>query len=259
MDNHHVQFRTAMLLVGSVVVVALVACAALLGFAAGHYSRSTSTVTVAATTSSSSTPVNPTVAAGAHEFVQFACAQCHGPQGRGGVSPYVPSLSNIKNTLTSAQLSSIINHGLGESANPTKPYMPVWGEVISATQVDDLVAYIHAGLPTVPTAEPAAVPQGQGEAVQGASLYVRYGCINCHGPNGLGGVPNPQSPDKTIPPLSGADFQAEFNTDKKIIDVIQSGSVIGRAPIVSMPHWGGIIPDPQLHALTAYIKTLKSG
>jgi len=55
----------------------------------------------------------------------------------------------------------------------------------------------------------------QGLAVEGALLYQRYGCINCHGPNGLGGVPNPQSPDKAIPRLSGADFFAEFNTDKK--------------------------------------------
>jgi mono/diheme cytochrome c family protein len=135
--------------------------------------------------------------------------------------------------------------------------MPVWGEVVSATQVNDLVAYLHAGLPAVETAAPPPIPQGQGAAVEGASLYVRYGCINCHGPNGLGGVPNPQSPDKTIPPLSGEDFRAEFNTDAKIIDVIQSGSVIGRAPIVSMPHWGGIIPSAQLNALAEYIKTLK--
>jgi len=26
-----------------------------------------------------------------------------------------------------------------------------------------------------------------------------------------------------------------------------------------MPHWGGIIPDQQLRALVAYIKTLKTG
>ena len=45
---------------------------------------------------------------------------------------------------------------------------------------------------------------------------------------------------------------------RKIIDVIRSGSVIGKAPIVSMPHWGGIIPDDQLQALAAYIKTLSS-
>ena len=160
-------------------------------------------------------------------------------------------------TLTVAQLTHIIDHGLGESANPTKPYMPVWGAVISARQVSDLVAYIHAGLPTVPGRDAAPVPPDQGPAVEGAALYVRYGCVNCHGPNGLGGVPNPQSPDKTIPPLSGADFFNEFNTDEKIIDVIRSGSVIGRAPIVSMPHWGGIISDADLQALVAYIKTLK--
>jgi hypothetical protein len=70
-------------------------------------------------------------------------------------------------------------------------------------------------------------------------------------------VANPQSPDKTIWPLSGKDFRAEFNTDAKIIAVIRSGSVIGKQPIASMPHWGGIIPSWQLKALVAYIKTLK--
>jgi len=88
-------------------------------------------------------------------------------------------------------------------------------------------------------------------------LYVTYGCINCHGPNGLGGVPNPLSADKTIPVLSGQDFRQQFNTDAKIIAVIRSGSVIGKAPIVSMPHWGGIIPQERLNALVAYLKTLK--
>ncbi len=102
-----------------------------------------------------------------------------------------------------------------------------------------------------------SVPQGQGPAVAGAALYVRFGCVNCHGPNGLGGVPNPQSPDKTIPPLTGQDFRHEFNTDAKIIAVIRSGSVIGKAPIVSMPHWGGIIPNTEMRELVAYLKTLK--
>jgi mono/diheme cytochrome c family protein len=39
--------------------------------------------------------------------------------------------------------------------------------------------------------------------------------------------------------------------------VIRSGSVIGKAPIVSMPHWGGILSEAQLRALVAYLKTLK--
>jgi mono/diheme cytochrome c family protein len=217
----------------------------------------TKTVTVSGTTTIGGKPVSPQVAAGAHDFVQFACAQCHGERGRGGVSADVPALSTVARALTPAELRSIINHGLGESKNPTKPYMPVWGEVISKRQVSDLIAYLRAGLPPVATAEPLPIPQGQGRAVEGSALYVRYGCINCHGPNGLGGVPNPQSPDKAIPPLSGVDFRKEFNTDQKIIAVIRSGSVIGRAPIVSMPHWGGIIPNDQLRALVAYLKTLK--
>ncbi|HEV7133791.1 MAG TPA: c-type cytochrome [Gaiellaceae bacterium] len=226
------------------------------GWAVGHSSRSASSSSAPAPSSGT---FDPHVAAGAHIFVQFACAQCHGDQGRGGVSPYVPALTTIAKQLDSAKLRSIIDHGLGASKDPTRPYMPVWGQVISTQQVSDLISYLRAGLPVVPTAEPPAIPQGQGAAVEGSVLYVRYGCINCHGPNGLGGVPNPQSPDKTIPPLSGPGFHHDFNTDAKIIDIIRTGSVLGRAPIVSMPHWGGIIPNDKLLALTAYLKTLKTG
>jgi cbb3-type cytochrome c oxidase subunit III len=221
---------------------------------------STTTVTVTVGSQPTATAqVSNLVAEGAHDFNQFACAQCHGPNGRGGISPAVPALKIVGTAFTAAQLRTIIDHGLGESANPTRPYMPVWGQIISARQVSALVAYVHAGLPAVAGATAPPVQTDQGPVVEGAQLYVRDGCINCHGPNGLGGVPNPSSPDKSIPPLSGADFFSEFNTDQKIIDVIRSGSVIGRAPIVSMPHWGGILGDGQLHALVAYIKTLRAG
>ncbi len=221
-----------------------------------------STKTVTVTVGSQTTPttkVSALVAEGAHDFNQFACAQCHGPNGRGGISPAVPALKVIGKALTPAKLRTIIDHGLGVSSDPTRPYMPVWGQVISGRQVTALIAYLQAGLPAVAGATPQPVQTDQGPIVEGAQLYVRYGRINCHGPNGLGGVPNPSSPDKSIPPLSGADFFKEFNTDKKINDFIRSGSVLGRAPIVSMPHWGGILSDGQLQALTEYIKTLKSG
>jgi hypothetical protein len=39
--------------------------------------------------------------------------------------------------------------------------------------------------------------------------------------------------------------------------VIRSGSVIGKAPIVSMPHWGGILPQTDVDALIAYLATLQ--
>jgi mono/diheme cytochrome c family protein len=239
--------------VGVLVLLALLAGAGAIGWAIGN-SRGTTTTTGAQTSSAS---VDPHVAAGAHDFVQFACAQCHGELGRGGVSPVVPALTSVGKTLTPAQMRHIIDHGLGESANPTAPYMPVWGAVISSRQVNDLVSYIRAGLPAVAGATPLVVPSGQGDVVAGAVLYQRFGCVNCHGPNGLGGVPNPAAPDRTVPPLSGVAFRHQFNTDAKILAVIKSGSVIGRAPIVSMPHWGGIIPPQELNQIVAYLKTLK--
>ena len=240
--------------------VAMVAAGTIGGFAAGNWRSHTTTVTVAGSAAPALTvaaSVSPAVAAGAHTFNQFACSQCHGPQGEGGISPSVPALTSVGKTLTVAQLTHIINHGLGESANPKQPYMPVWGAVLSTTQVSNLVSYIRAGLPAVSENEPVAIPQGQGAAVAGAALYVRYGCINCHGPSGLGGVPNPLSPDKSIPPLSGGGFRHDFPTDAAIAGIIRSGSVIGKAPIVSMPHWGGIIPQGDVAALIAYLKTLK--
>jgi cbb3-type cytochrome c oxidase subunit III len=241
------------------VVLAAIVAAGVLGGYIGRITAGSSTTTVAVSTTTTPAPaqVDPAVAAGAHTFVAFACAKCHGLNGRGGVNPNVPALTEASKTLGVAQLRTIINKGLGESSDPKKPFMPVWGPLMSARQVSDLVAYIRAGLPDVPDATPVPVPQGQGEAVAGAALYVSYGCINCHGPNGLGGVPNPAAPDKTIPPLSGTDFRTEFDTDAKIIDFIKTGSVLGGPALVAMPHWGGIISDADLQSLVAYIETLK--
>ena len=240
------------------------ALAAIVGgtFALGRVATGgpTRTVTVAVPATAVSTtaqPKDPSVLAGAYDFTQFACAQCHGIQGRGGVSPYVPALTTIGQTLTATRLKSVIDHGLGESANPKQPFMPVWGPVISKQQAADLVSYIKAGLPDVPNAHPRTVPPGSGAVATGAILYTTFGCINCHGPNGLGGVPNPLSQDKSIPPLSGADFRKQFDTPAKIRQVIESGSVIGGSTIVSMPHWGGIISRAELDALVAYIDTLR--
>jgi len=173
------------------------------------------------------------------------------------VTPDVPSLVGVGKAFTVAQLRDIIDHGAGVSADPKKPFMPIWGAVISDQQVQDLIAYIKAGLPPVPGQSPLSVPAGASPALAGSILYESHGCVNCHGPNGLGGVPNPSSPDKSIPPLSGVDFKKQFDTPAKIAQVIRDGSVLGKQPIVSMPHWGGVLTDAEISQLIAYIETLK--
>ena len=121
--------------------------------------------------------------------------------------------------------------------------MPVWGPVISKSQVADLVAYIRAGLPKVRDATPVAVPRDQGAAVAGRrALRAATAASTATARTASAACPTRSLEDKTIPPLSGQDFRKEFNTDAKIIAFIRSGSVIGKPPIASMPHWGGIIP-----------------
>jgi mono/diheme cytochrome c family protein len=270
MESGRQRHSDAAIVAIAVAAIALVVVGGVLtGYVIGHNNGHTATPTsMPASTGSTSTGssgtggttgttnVSDKVAFGAHAFVQFACAQCHGEQGAGGVSPDVPALQQIAKGLTVAQLTDIIEHGAGVSTNPTKPFMPIWHGIVSKHQISALVAYMKAGFPAVDGATALTVPTGQGGAVAGLILYQRYGCINCHGPNGLGGVPNPQSPDKSVPPLSGADFRAQFNTPQKIADVIRSGSVIGKAPIVSMPHWGTILSDQQISELIAYIDNL---
>jgi len=97
------------------VTLGLMFAAGFAGWAIGHVSRqgSSKTPAAASTASASSAAVAPAVAAGAHTFVQFACSQCHGPNGLGGVSPDVPALTSLGKTLTVAQLTNIIDHGLG--------------------------------------------------------------------------------------------------------------------------------------------------
>ena len=84
---------TLVAVLGGVVLAALVVVG-LVAFAVGDNRSKTTTITVAGVPAAAAgAPVDPQVAAGAHDFVQFACAECHGLQGRGGVSPYVPALT----------------------------------------------------------------------------------------------------------------------------------------------------------------------
>ena len=199
-------------------------------------------------------PVDPQVALGAHLFVQFACSACHGFAGQGGVSTGVPPLKPFANQITAATLRRYINQGAGEPKDPTKVWMPVWGPVISDAQVVALVKYIKAGLPKVDYANPVAIPTSQGPVVAGMKAYQRYGCAVCHGLTGAGGVPNPASPTKAVPALAGL---SKTYSNEALKEIVQHGVSLGGSAVISMPHWGGIIPDSQIDSIVAYLKTLE--
>jgi mono/diheme cytochrome c family protein len=245
------------------VLLAVTLCAAL----AVHAAPRTSSATAAGLRNHTATKsaMEQSVAEGGLTYVTFGCETCHGLYGRGGVrvpnisgAATIPALNTsvVRNSLSAAALQAIIQHGIVARVG-TRVYMPVWGAVMSKHQINTLVAYIKAGLPPVPGVMPQTVRTDLGLAVEGQQLYVRNGCVICHAFNGWGGVPNPSSPDKLIPPLRGAAFDQQFAKDSDIAYVIEHGSIIGQPPIVSMPVWKGLISDQQVKAIVAYLRTLR--
>src|SRR5947209_989064 len=80
-------------------VVALLVPAGVVGWVIGHSGKASTRSGPVAVTTTANAVINPEVASGGHLFVQFACAQCHGPQGRGGISPDVPALTSVGKAL----------------------------------------------------------------------------------------------------------------------------------------------------------------
>lgn len=80
------------------------------------------------------------------------------------------------------------------------------------------------------------------QAVVGRALFLRYNCYGCHG--GLaGGAMGPSLRDTTW---------KYGGTDTAIFNTIYQGRPLG------MPHWGGVIPDSEIHLLVAYIRSLRT-
>ena len=94
-------------------------------------------------------------------------------------------------------------------------------------------------------------------AEKGRAIYVRAGCIACHGVAGRGGHPNPGAHGDVIPalaPLMGTYTADELKT--KINNGVVPDSHDGMTPAVVMPAWKGVLSDDDLQALTTYLLSL---
>ncbi len=96
---------------------------------------------------------------------------------------------------------------------------------------------------------------------RGKMVYRKYGCAGCHGPNGQGGVPNPNA--KTAQQVPGLQFVSEGYTvdelKKRVLDGQREIPVLDPskppAPLY-MPPWRGKIAETELNDLVAYLNSL---
>lgn len=89
------------------------------------------------------------------------------------------------------------------------------------------------------------------EVSRGAGLYVEYACVQCHGLGGKG---------RSALQISGTslvstEFRRAFPLDAAVVDVIKNGSIAKGDRATSMPAWNGILPDEDIRAIAAYIRS----
>lgn len=92
---------------------------------------------------------------------------------------------------------------------------------------------------------------------KGELIYVRAGCVACHGPAGRGGHPNPGAHGGVIPalaPLMGTYNAGELKAKLKrgVVPEVHDGPPAE----VSMPGWEGVLDESELDALAGYLLSL---
>jgi mono/diheme cytochrome c family protein len=117
----------------------------------------------------------PVATSGAEIFAEV-CAQCHGPNGQGGLGPSLRD-PDFQARMTDQELSNVIN--LGHEATA----MIGWGEILSSQQINQVVAYIRelGDLAAGPT--PTA-PSGPPSFAQDVLPILQARCGACHGTMG---------------------------------------------------------------------------
>lgn len=117
-----------------------------------------------------------------------------------------------------------------------------------ATSPPALIAHpehIRLGLPSTRFALTISNPRERDPRAleEGKQLFVAYNCADCHGSEGSGGVG---------PSLQ--DNRWHFGGDPgEVYESIEQGRPAG------MPAWGGHIPESQVWALVAYVRSLSAG
>jgi ubiquinol-cytochrome c reductase cytochrome b subunit len=213
--------------------------------------------------------ISASVGRGEMLFTALGCIACHRMNGRGGTAG--PDLSNEGQSGRSrswleVQIARSVAHDPG-TLMPAYPDLP-------RADVDDIVMYLLASRPEVPSARPAEHYGGGapylpspavdmiGDPRRGGVLYDMT-CRSCHGEGGRGGVPNPGSSTGAVPtlaPISRALFSADPAVFAARIDpVLQRGATpAGSGPELRMPAFGATrsLTQEQIANIEAYILKL---
>ncbi len=117
--------------------------------------------------------------------------------------------------------------------------------------------------PTRRTLKSPALAVGTPALARGHRLYRETGCALCHGPNGEGGVKNPNSDSDPPEAIPGLYDLAEAYTRKDLLRKVHNGYQPRKLradepdPRLSMPAFGGVLEGDEVEAVADYLFSLK--
>jgi mono/diheme cytochrome c family protein len=185
-------------------------------------------------------------------FNQKGCIGCHSIGGTGGnVGPDLADVAKRRTT------DWIVDHFRDPAAESPGTVMPKFN--FSESEIRALTAFLVSLGETDIGGFWRDNPQASPE-VRGRSVYRKYGCGGCHGPDGKGGVPNPNAaPDERIPPLMTEADLADIFIESFILDGVTDIAKLnpeGPNPPLYMPAWDEKISEAELADLISYLHTL---
>lgn len=213
--------------------------------------------------------------------LENGCFSCHGPNGIGGVANpgnedgEVPGFAEGMPMMWASsedELREYILDGAPARKRNDPGYvkeiegwllqMPAYRGYLDDAEVDDLIAYIGAVSGLIAPADEVAA--------YGLEVAYEFGCFDCHGPMGAGGVGNPGSLKGYIPGWWGHDYRDLVRDDEELRQWIVDGRIprleshpiapyFTRGQRIQMPAYGALLDEEKLTALMAYVKWVNEG
>jgi len=195
----------------------------------------------------------PGIPAGRRLFVEKGCQDCHSLAGKGGsIGPALDEVAKRHDP------QWIIAHFRNPQAVSPGSVMPQFNFTEQETRAltEFLLSLTDTNVVGFLKTRALMTPVERGKDV-----YRKYGCAGCHGPEGAGGVPNPNA--KTAQQVPGLKYVAEGYTKdelkKRILDgqrEIPAMDAKKPAPPLYMPPWRGKIAEGELNDLIPYLMSL---
>lgn len=196
--------------------------------------------------------VIPSAGQGQRLFLQKGCIGCHSVGGQGG--KVGPALDDVG--LRRAP-DWMVQHFRDPQAVTPGTVMPRFGFTeTEARALTDFLLHLRDQKVAL------TLPSLMSPVERGREVFRKYGCAGCHGPEGKGGVPNPNS--KTAEQVPGLTYVADGYTRAELKTRILKGQKEIVAldpkrppPPLYMPAWGAVIQDAEVDDLVSYLISLK--